>query len=74
MILPDTDRGKLALAAVLGAFQAGGGMDPLQASVLGTFARDLYGIESAEDLPPPLPATTFLATDPDRELRRGPSP
>ena len=71
MILPDTDRGRTALAAVLWAFDAGGGMDPLQRSVLRTFARDLYGMAADEELPAPLPVEGFLATGPDHELCEG---
>jgi hypothetical protein len=61
VILPDPAEAALALAAVEGAFESGGGPDPLQRSVLAVVARDLYGL-GPEDLPPPLPADEFLAT------------
>ena len=70
MILPETDEAETALAAVRGAFESGGGMDPLQASVLATIARSLYGID-ADSLPPPMEPPAFLATGPGPALRQG---
>jgi len=71
VILPDSPGARTALAGVLGAFEAGGGLDPLQESVLHTIARDLYGITSDDGWPAPLSAAEFLATGPDTELREG---
>ncbi len=67
MILPEADEAELALAAVEGAFELGGGTDPLQRSVLGVIAQDLYGLDPAH-LPGPIPAPAFLAARPSPAL------
>ena len=70
MILPENDEAEVALAAVCGGFERGGGMDPLQESVLASIAEHLYGLDPTL-LPDPMEPKAFLATEPGPSLCQG---